>query len=800
MGRRRFGICPQQDRDEEITGAGTFSMTAGSRMSGTRRASLAMLAGLVAVCASVVQGHATVSTPTPTGNFAGGRVTSADGVLIKGSTAISAADANFTTSDVGFGILAQGIPAGATITGVTSSTQATISVAATKKTSTAVFAIEGANAALYGWGDATEPDGSILVGDYWNNRIVHYNDDGTEATPFVFTQSKVGFGTDTNQAPFGICVDNSGGPFQGYVYMTEGSLYNVVQYDPNGNWVTSWGTTNAAHTVAFDYPSQCVVNPTNGLVYISNQFGKSIVVLNPSTNVATFVSPPSPNTFIQPRGLAFDGLGNIWIADQGHHRIDIYSPSCLQNPWPTGTTCAKPIKEITPPGGVTTTFDMRGLAIDITAPATTLTPTAVPLMFVTNGQNCLVQEFDADPTSNYKNVAFLTNFNNANLADGSDCGTPGQLAADGQFEDGARGLAIDGNHDVWAGDLGDFRTQVFDENGNWLNNVPGYWPGDNGGTSPPSVPAGGGFNGPRGVAFDGAGNMYVTDMYNERIEEFSPTVSGGWTLDTAQNSGSVTPGAWGMRGDGPGQMNYPRLLCWDPLTVTANGDGALIEANTDSDMIVAWNTNRNGNPPTVVWSTPTAPNTFNLADPYGVACDTDPTSPGYGLIYIANSNGKDIVVLNPDGSAASYMGGTTNTMGVGVLNGFSRGITVDTDGSVWVDTGTASKVYHFASFASGGALLSTFTASSGGSTACNPFGMAATTDYLYVTCPSANNVVYYAKNGTQPPTFVAAFGSYNVFGLVGTMRTPQGLAIGPNGDLYVVEENNDRVSEWQVPQ
>ena len=471
-----------------------------SRVRQMRNLGLAALIGLTVAGASFVQGHATVTTPTATSNFAGGRVTGADGVLVKGSVAISAADGNFTSDDVGFLILAQGIPVGATITSVVDSTHAVISVAATKKSSTSVFAIEGANAALYGWGDATELDGSILVGDYWNNRIVHYNADGTEASPFVFSKSTFGFGTNTNQAPFGICVDNSNGPLRGDVYMTEGSLYNVIQYDPNGNWVTSWGTTNASHSVAFDYPSQCVVSPTTGLVYISNQFGKSIVVLNPQTNAATFVSPPTPNTFIQPRGLAFDGLGNIWIADQGHHRIDIYSPSCLQNPWPTGTACKNPLKSVLPPGGVTTTFDMRGLAIDITAPATTLTPTPVPLMFVTNGQNCLVQEFNADPTSNYKNVAFLTNFNQANLdVNGSDCGTPGVLGANGQFEDGGRGLTVDGNHNVWAGDLADFRTEVFDENGNFLSNVPGYWPGDNGATSPPSVPAGGGFNGPRGV-------------------------------------------------------------------------------------------------------------------------------------------------------------------------------------------------------------------------------------------------------------------------------------------------------------
>ena len=83
-----------------------------------------------------------------------------------------------------------------------------------------------ATAQVYAWGAATMPDGSILIGDYWNLRIVHYNANGTPATPFVFA-GKAGFGAGTNQAPFGICVDNSTGPGRGDVFMTEGSLYNV---------------------------------------------------------------------------------------------------------------------------------------------------------------------------------------------------------------------------------------------------------------------------------------------------------------------------------------------------------------------------------------------------------------------------------------------------------------------------------------------------------------------------------------------------------------------------------------------
>ena len=40
------------------------------------------------------------------------------------------------------------------------------------------------HADLYGWGMATETDGSVLVGDYWNYRIVRYAKDGTPVMVF----------------------------------------------------------------------------------------------------------------------------------------------------------------------------------------------------------------------------------------------------------------------------------------------------------------------------------------------------------------------------------------------------------------------------------------------------------------------------------------------------------------------------------------------------------------------------------------------------------------------------------------
>jgi DNA-binding beta-propeller fold protein YncE len=395
------------------------------------------------------------------------------------------------------------------------------------------------------------------------------------------------------------------------------------------------------------------------------------------------------------------------------------------------------------PACTSTTFDMRGLAIDAVN----------NLAFVANGQGCVVQEFNADPSSpDYGK--FNLDFNGV-AAGGSDCGS-----GNGQFEDGARDIAVDGNHDVWVGDLGDFRSQVFDENGTFQFAVP----------NPPAPPPTGGFNGPRGVAFDPSGNMYVTDTYNERVEEFAPNGDGGFTYY----------GDWGERGDDASTFNYPRLMCWDPLTETrSGGEGALMVANTDSNEIVAWNTD-NGqftstDPPGVVWADGAQAN--RLDDPYGVACD-----PATGYVYAANSNGKDIAVFD---SAGNPLG----LIGQGTIDGFVRGIWIDSDGSVWADLSTPGKVFHFASWSSGGALLGSFN-TPGKST---PFGIAGDANYVYVAFSGLNEVAQYTRSGT----LVGSFGGRG--SAVGEMRTPQGLAFGPDGNLYAVEENNNRVSQWMVP-
>src|SRR3712207_2267510 len=51
---------------------------------------------------------------------------------------------------------------------------------------------QSGHAGLYGWGAATMCDGDVLIGDYWNFRVLRFNADGS-STVFI---DNAGFGPD----------------------------------------------------------------------------------------------------------------------------------------------------------------------------------------------------------------------------------------------------------------------------------------------------------------------------------------------------------------------------------------------------------------------------------------------------------------------------------------------------------------------------------------------------------------------------------------------------------------------------
>ena len=90
---------------------------------------------------------------------------------------------------------------------------------------------------------------------------------------------------------------------------------------------------------------------------------------------------------------------------------------------------------------------------------------------------------------------------------------------------------------IYVADRDNHRVQVFDSTGRFLRKWGSQGSGD------------GRFNRPEGIAIDRAGNVYVTDANNDRVQVFDST--GRFLL------------SWGSEGSGNGQFDFPTDIAVD---------------------------------------------------------------------------------------------------------------------------------------------------------------------------------------------------------------------------------------------
>ena len=107
---------------------------------------------------------------------------------------------------------------------------------------------------------------------------------------------------------------------------------------------------------------------------------------------------------------------------------------------------------------------------------------------------------------------------------------------DGQF-DRTHGIAIDSADNVYLSDMGNFRIQKFDSDGNFITKWGSQGAGD------------GQFNSTPDLAVDSSDNVYVVERLNYRVQKFD------------SNGNFITK--WGSEGDGEGQFDIPEGIATD---------------------------------------------------------------------------------------------------------------------------------------------------------------------------------------------------------------------------------------------
>ena len=156
------------------------------------------------------------------------------------------------------------------------------------------------------------------------------------------------------------------------------------------------------------------------------------------------------------------------------------------------------------------------------------------------------------------------------MSDGTDCEDrdgPGRLElGDGQF-DFPVGVAVDAAGNIYVADTGNDRIQKFVSGGAFITK----W-GANGEND-------GEFKGPQGMAIDGSGNLYVVDWANHRIQKFD--LDGNFL------------GKWGSQGSGDGQFDFPQDVAVDAdgnVYVTDSDNNRVQKFDSSGNFLTKWGT------------------------------------------------------------------------------------------------------------------------------------------------------------------------------------------------------------------
>src|SRR3990170_206309 len=188
--------------------------------------------------------------------------------------------------------------------------------------------------------------------------------------------------------------------------------------------------------------------------------------------------------FYGPSNVAVDGSGNVYVSDTSNNRIQKFNSS----------------------GGFVTKWGSSGTGDgQFSFPAGVAVDSSGNVYVVDNSNN-RVQKFAVSGSL----VTFLTKWGSYGSGDG--------------FFSAPRGIAVDGSGDVYVADYFNHRVQKFTGSGSFITKWGGLGSGD------------GQFRYPAGVAVDGSGNVYVADTSNHRVQKFGQ----GYTLTITTTTGGTT--------------------------------------------------------------------------------------------------------------------------------------------------------------------------------------------------------------------------------------------------------------------
>ena len=182
------------------------------------------------------------------------------------------------------------------------------------------------------WVVAVASGGNVYVTDYFNNRVEEFTSAGPYITAWgcatAATGCSSGSGPGEFNVPFGVAVDSSGN-----VYVTDLGNNRVEKFTSAGTFITAWGCATAVTGCSagsgsgqFNTPRGIAVD-SSGNVYVADAGNNRVEKFSSGgTFIATWGSYGAGNgNFSSPRGVAVDSAGNVYVADGNNNRVEKFT-------------------------------------------------------------------------------------------------------------------------------------------------------------------------------------------------------------------------------------------------------------------------------------------------------------------------------------------------------------------------------------------------------------------------------------------------------------------------------------------
>lgn len=581
-------------------------------------------------------------------------------------------------------------------------------------------------------------------------------------TPGTVVNSADGTGSAAQlDAPRGIAVDRAGN-----TYVADANNNTIRKITRAGAVTTLAGaagergrTDGAGADARFSEPFGLAVDAA-GVLYVADNLNNAIRRVTPDGVVTTLAGGGAAGTadgtgtaarFHEPRGVAVDTDGTVYVTDYENHTI----------------------RKITPAGVVTTLAgspDVQGTADGTGAAARFRGPMGVAV----------------DGTG----IVYVADSGNRAIRKITAAGVVTTLRLSGTALSEPRGIAVDSAGTIYVGDFSSHTIRAITSTGT-VSTLAGQVsrPGASDGTGTSAS-----FHYPSGVVVDTSGAVYVADTENDTIR----TIARGGAVTTlaglAGRTNSVDGAGAAARFD-------------EPYATAVDLNGNVYVADSAAHAI------RKISPDGVVTTFAGSPGSFGSANglgtaarfysPVGVAVDSA------GSVYVADSGNKTVRKISPEGmvttlAGAALEGGSTDGTGAAARFNVPYGIAVDSAGTVYVSDSAANTIRKVTQ----AGVVTTFAGAAGSSGSTDGTGTAARFSVPYGVAVDAAGTVYVSDHGNHIVRKVTPAGVVTTLaGTAGSMGSTDGggasarfkfpghLAADALGTVFVADTDNQTIRQ-----